>query len=61
MPFYPTPDEPDYAAVNDSAKAVPDQGFAASYKTGLDRSPGSAIAATLAGSGVDLLDTVRPV
>lgn len=58
MPFYPTPEEPDYEAVSIGAKAAPDQGFAAAYKTGLDRSPGSAIAATGAMSVVDLLDTV---
>jgi hypothetical protein len=57
MPFYPTPEEPDFEAVSTTAKAAPDQGFAAAYKTGLDRSPGSAIAATIAGSAVDLLDT----
>ena len=58
MPFYPTPEEPDFEAVNVSATAAPDQGFAAAYKTGLDRSPGSALAATIGGSAIDLLDTV---
>lgn len=58
MPFYPTAEEPDYEQVSLSAKATPDQGFAAAYKTGLDRTPGSAVAATVLGSGIDLLDTV---
>lgn len=58
MPFYPTPTEPDYETVNVGASAAPDQGFAAAYKTGLDRSPGSAIAATVGASVIDLADTV---
>lgn len=58
MPFYTSAEEPDFEAVNEAAKAAPDHQFAAAYKTGLDRSPGSAIAATIGASAVDLLDTV---
>ena len=58
MPFYPVAEEPDYEAVNLTSKAAPDHAFASAYKTGLDRAPGSALAATLAGSVVDLADTV---
>lgn len=58
MPFYPTPEETDFESVSVSAKAAPDHQFAAAYKTGLDRRPGAAIAATIGGSAIDLLDTV---
>jgi hypothetical protein len=58
MPFYPTPEEPDYEQVNNTASVAPDQAFAAAYKTGLDRTAGVALAATLGGSVLDLADTV---
>lgn len=57
MPFYPTTEEPDFEQVSVGAKAAPDQEFASSYMTGLSRSPGSAIAATIGGSVLDLVDT----
>jgi hypothetical protein len=57
MPFFPTDEEPDYVEASVASKARPDNDFADAYKTGLSRSPGSAIAATIGGSVLDLVDT----
>lgn len=57
MPFYPTQEEPDFEALSLSGSATPDQDFATAYKTGLSRTPGAAIAATVVGSVSDLVDT----
>lgn len=57
MPFYPAQEEPDYEGVTTTSKAAPNFDFAASYQTGLSRAPGAAIAATIGGSVVDLIDT----
>ena len=58
MPFYVTDEESDFEQVSASSRAAPDHEFAAKYAAGLDRMPGSAIAAAIGGSAIDLIDTV---
>jgi len=61
MPILGQNQDIDYAARNRVSSAAPTQGdqdFAATYRSGLDRTPGFATAAAVGLAGLDLVDTV---